>query len=180
MPKAGPNTARGKAISRRNASKHGIHSVAPVVQGIDEDPREWERHRLGMIDSLEPENHLEIVLVERLANILWRLKRLERYETEMIIAQLNRVPDVMASLALAGKALVGLSREQVITREAVDAQVTRRSIPDDETVTTITRYEVSLHRQFIQIFHELEAMQTRRKGGASPLARMDFSGPPGG
>jgi hypothetical protein len=133
-----------------------------------------------MIDSLEPENHLEIVLVERHANILWRLKRLERYETEMIIARLERIPDDMASLAVAGKKLVGLSAEQVVTRERVAAEVSRRLIPDNETVTTITRYEVSLHRQFIQILHELEAMQARRKGGASPLARLDFSGPPGG
>jgi hypothetical protein len=42
------------------------------------------------------------------------------------------------------------------------------------------RYEVSLHRQCIQMFHELEAMQTRRKGGSSPLARLDVSGAPGG
>ena len=85
----------------------------------------------------------------------------------------------MSSLAAAGKALVGLSVEQVITPDAVDAQVARRLIPDDDTVKTIMRYEVSLHRQFIQILHELEAMQSRRKGVASPLARMDFSGPPG-
>ena len=45
---------------------------------------------------------------------------------------------------------------------------------------TITRYEISLHRQVIQNLHELEAMQTRRKGGTSPLARLDVTGAPGG
>jgi len=57
--------------------------------------------------------------------------------------------------------------------------VARRLIPDDDTVKTIMRYEVSLHRQCIQMFHELEAMQTRRMGGSSPLARLDVSGAPG-
>jgi hypothetical protein len=52
-------------------------------------------------------------------------------------------------------------------------------IPEDEVVATIMRYEASLHRQAIQFLHELEAMQTRRKGGTSPLARLDITGAPG-
>ena len=32
------------------------------------------------------------------------------------------------------------------------------------------RYEAHLHRLYIQTLHELEAAQTRRKGGTSPLA----------
>ena len=179
MPSTGPNSRRGKAVSNRNSSKHGILSDAPVVVEIGEDYNEWERHRVGTIESLGAEGHIEIVLAERIANLLWRLKRLERYETEMIMARLSRIPDQMRFLVSAGKALVGLSPEQVVTPQAIDAEVARRLIPDDDTVKTIMRYEVSLHRQCIQMFHELEAMQTRRKGGASPLARMDFSGPPG-
>ncbi|HVG36503.1 MAG TPA: hypothetical protein VNA10_02100 [Thermoplasmata archaeon] len=44
----------------------------------------------------------------------------------------------------------------------------------------IMRYEAHLHRLYIQTLHELEAVQTRRKGGTSPLARIDITGPPGG
>jgi hypothetical protein len=179
MPKTGPKSPRGKAISRRNSWKHGILSDSPVVLGI-EDPREWERHRVGTIESLNAEGHIEIVLAERIANLFWRLKRLERYETEMIIAGLKKVPDHMEFIVQASKALVGLSREQVLTPDAVDRQVIFRLIPDDDVVVTITRYETSLHRQVIQNLHELEAMQTRRKGGTSPLARLDITGAPGG
>jgi hypothetical protein len=42
------------------------------------------------------------------------------------------------------------------------------------------RYEAHLHRQYIQTLHELEAIQIRRKGGTSPLARLDIIGAPGG
>jgi hypothetical protein len=176
MPKAGPKSPRGKAVSRRNSWKHGIKSDAPVVVEINEDPREWERHRVATIESFEAEGHIEILFAERIANLFWRLKRLERYETEMIIADLSGIPEHMELLVSTGKAWAGLSREQVVTPQAVDNQVIRRLIPAPNVVATITRYESSLHRQLIQLLHELEAMQTRRKGGSSPLARLDVTG----
>jgi hypothetical protein len=37
-----------------------------------------------------------------------------------------------------------------------------------------------LHRQYIQTLHELEAMQARRRGERTPLARLDITGAPGG
>jgi hypothetical protein len=176
MPKTGPKSPRGKAVSRRNSWKHGIKSDAPVVVEINEDPREWERHRVATIESLEAEGHIEILFAERIANLFWRLKRLEHYETEMIIVHLSGIPDRMEVLVTAGKAWSGLSREQVVTPEALDNEVRRRLIPADDVVATITRYESSLHRQLTQTLHELEAMQTRRKGGTSPLARLDVTG----
>ncbi len=179
MPQTGPKTPHGKAAVSRNAEKHGILSDAPVVLQIGEDYDEWERHRVAMIDSLEPENHLEIVLVERIANLVWRIKRLERYETEMIVARLNSMPDDLSVGALWDHKR-GIPVEQSVTLEKVEDQMRRRMIPEDRIVATIMRYEASLHRQSIQYLHELEAMQTRRKGGASPLARLDITGAPGG
>jgi hypothetical protein len=180
MPSTGPTSRRGKAVSNRNSSKHGILSDAPVVVEIGEDYNEWERHRMGTIESLGAEGHIELVLAERIANLFWRIKRLERYETNMIFHRLQDIPDHMDSMAKIDKLLVGLPREQSITLKKVDREMSRRMVPDDDTVTTILRYEASLHRQCMQNLHELEAMQTRRKGGTSPLARLDVTGPPGG
>ncbi len=42
------------------------------------------------------------------------------------------------------------------------------------------RYEAHLHRQLLQTMHELEALQARRQGHATPLARLDVAGGPGG
>jgi hypothetical protein len=44
----------------------------------------------------------------------------------------------------------------------------------------IMRYEAHLHRLYIQSLRELEAIQIRRRGGTSPLARLDITGAPGG
>src|SRR5919107_1064465 len=82
-PPGGPNTQAGKEIARWNATRHGIRSPAPVVPGL-EKAEDWEAHRDGMLESLSPEGHLELVLAERVALLSWRLHRVTRYETESI------------------------------------------------------------------------------------------------
>jgi hypothetical protein len=81
--KGGPVTKEGKEVVKWNATQHGIRSPAPVVPGV-EKREAWEVHRDGMLDSLQPEGHLELVLAERVALLSWRLHRVTRYETESI------------------------------------------------------------------------------------------------
>ena len=49
-------------------------------------------------------------------------------------------------------------------------------MPDEKTLQKIARYEAHLSRQLYQAKHELEALQTKRSGGAAPLARLDVQG----
>jgi hypothetical protein len=51
-----------------------------------------------------------------------------------------------------------------------------RLLPDEKTLEKISRYEAHLSRQLYQAMHELEALQTKRVGGAAPLARLDVQG----
>jgi hypothetical protein len=57
---------------------------------------EWEAHRTGVLASLEPEGHLEMVLAERVALLLWRLRRVTRYETEAITLAQETIEDDLA------------------------------------------------------------------------------------
>src|SRR5215213_277919 len=82
-PAGGPNTQAGKEVARWNATRHGIRSPAPVVPGL-EKVEDWEEHRDGVLESLSPEGHLELVLAERVAVLSWRLHRVTRYEQETI------------------------------------------------------------------------------------------------
>jgi hypothetical protein len=52
-------------------------------------------------------------------------------------------------------------------------------IPNDWHMRTIMRYEAHLHRQYIQTLHELKAIQARREGNPTPLARLNITAPPG-
>jgi len=95
MPKGGPATQEGKEVVRWNATRHGIRSPAPVVPGVEEKA-DWEEHRDGILESLFPEGHLELVLAERVALLSWRLRRVIRYETESIALYQERVEDDLA------------------------------------------------------------------------------------
>lgn len=69
----GPRTARGKSRSRRNALKHGLTAetlIAPL-----EDLREYAHFEIGLRREIKPKSVLERGLTERLASLLWRLRR---------------------------------------------------------------------------------------------------------
>jgi hypothetical protein len=61
-----------------------------------EKKEDWEEHREGVLDSLQPEGHLEEMLAERVALLSWRLHRVIRYETESIALYQERVEDDLA------------------------------------------------------------------------------------
>ena len=287
----GPATQEGKEVVRWNATRHGIRSPAPVVPGI-ESTEEWERHLAGVLESLSPEGHLEVVLAERVALFSWRLHRVTRYETEGIALYQEKVEEDLArrrsfgasiaedihpqdvrgayeaarktqrllkrlptlpdgkslssedagsillavweqleeeveleeltipgvpealdpdflfeydiswtvSLVRAGISVIAShadrdleklleaaledARLEVIRARHRAEEVERdlrnmsreRLLPDDKTLEKIARYEAHLCRQLFKAMHELEALQTKRAGGAAPLARLDVQG----
>lgn len=94
----GPKTPRGKAKSSRNAVKHGLCSLSPVVAPFERED-DWEAFRTGILESLSPVGQLETELAERVAFHSWRLRRIARYERERIgIAQESVKEDVDADL----------------------------------------------------------------------------------
>jgi hypothetical protein len=74
----GPRTSAGKVAVAHNPIRHGIFAAVPVVAG--ESPEEWDAFRQGVLVALATEGHLEVALGERVASILWRLRRLVQYE----------------------------------------------------------------------------------------------------
>jgi hypothetical protein len=88
------------------------------------------------------------------------------------------MPAQLAANARYAEKAIGRPVEESMAPEKVDIQVGIRMLPDGDTLANIARYEAHLHRLYIQTLHELEAIQTRRKGGHAPLARLDISAPP--
>ena len=95
MAKRGPKTKAGKEIVRLNAVRHGVLSTTPVIPDL-EKKEDWEAHRAGIIESLDPRGHLEAILAERIAQVTWRLSRLTRYETDSIALAQERVEEDLA------------------------------------------------------------------------------------
>ena len=89
LKSTGPKTSVGKAVSARNAVKHGIFTAAPILSGI-ESRDDWEKHREGVLKSIAPVGYLEELLTMRLAAFSWRLFRVVRYEAEVSTAAIAR------------------------------------------------------------------------------------------
>jgi len=79
----GPRTKAGKAASSRNATRHAVFAASPVIPGV-ERAEDWEAHRAATLESLAPVGHLETALAERVAQTLWRLNRVVRFEATAI------------------------------------------------------------------------------------------------
>ena len=173
----GPKTPAGKAVAGLNAVKHGLRSDAPVIPGL-ESFEEWERFRDGIIASYAPEGELETENARRIASLLWRLRRAERYETEMIAHNLDDIPDDLSLAAQYGEKL-GVPREDTMTMDQIGVMMSTRLLPAKEDMEKVMRYEAHLHRMYIQLHHELEAIQARRKGErVSSLTRIDVAASP--
>jgi hypothetical protein len=78
----GPRTKQGKQTSSRNATKHGVFSKVIVLEGEPRD--EYEAVLEGLWEALQPEGTLEELLVEKLATLVWRQRRLLMAEGETI------------------------------------------------------------------------------------------------
>lgn len=78
------------AVTRFNALRHGLTSSAPVIPGV-ESAEEWQAHLEAILSDRAPDGALETKLVERAASLIWRLRRVERYECESIALGRERV-----------------------------------------------------------------------------------------
>ena len=148
MARRGPKTQEGKAVVRLNAVRHGVLSTTPVIPHLEND-EDWERHRSGVVYSLDPQGYVEEELAERIASLLWRLRRVVRFEQESI------------------------TKERKVAETRPFAYEKSPLLPSEQTLEKVIRYEAHLHRQFVQTLHELEALQKRRLGEQAPLARLD-------
>ena len=127
LVKGGPVTQEGKEIVRWNATQHGILSPAPVVPGVEEKA-DWEEHRDGILESLHPEGHLEVILAERVALLSWRLNRVIRFETVTIALSQEKMEDDLAEKRRFGSYLLGPSHPEDVRVALQDALRAQRLI----------------------------------------------------
>jgi hypothetical protein len=83
LASTGPRSADGKAVAARNATRHGLTAAATVLPHV-ETAADWEAHRAAAVASLAPAGYLEQELADRVALLLWRLRRVARAERESV------------------------------------------------------------------------------------------------
>jgi len=78
----GPRTPAGKERSKHNATRHGIFSKVALLP--KESRKEFDSLMSGLRSDLQPEGMFEDVLVDKLAVLSWRYRRLLIAETAEI------------------------------------------------------------------------------------------------
>ena len=89
----GPRTARGKAVSSRNAVKHGLYCRDLIIDSpkLKEDPAEYNNLLKSLFDDLRPKGKIQKALVHIIAECLWRQERALNAEIMIINRQLEQL-----------------------------------------------------------------------------------------
>ena len=167
-PRGGPATQAGKAISRLNATKHG--ALSEVIP--EHEVPAYTQHLDQIRDHFDPVGYLEEVLTERVANLLWRIGRVARYEQAVIKRQVDGAlaRDGIASLqdliedlsALSGSSQPDADELLADTRAYVQQLVALASLPAD-VVDKVPRYEAHLDRSLQRTLTQIRDLQAMRR-----------------
>src|SRR6478672_11288921 len=85
----GPRSQGGKLRSRLNSRKHGLTAKMLIIVGENAD--DFDQLRAELMAEHDPQSVLETELVERLAGILWRLRRVPFFEAAILDAHHHQV-----------------------------------------------------------------------------------------
>jgi hypothetical protein len=123
---SGPVTAEGKAVSARNAHRHGLRSGKLLLEREEEA---WLEELLAeLVRAFRPQGAVEQTIVEALALSEIKLARLDRLELEALVAAADPEADPrLARLATLARYGSRLSRERAdLQRRLSDLQERRR------------------------------------------------------
>jgi hypothetical protein len=173
----GPKTEAGKAAVRLNPLKHGVLAQTPVLPLV-EDPEDWERLKAAVREFYDVHGEFLETKADRIAGLMWRLKRCERYETESIITYLQEVPRDWA----AARRARGLPVPDEVTTEMVeemDRMLMARLLPSEDQLEKIGRYENRFHKHLLQAMHQMLVLKGFKLKGPGTPSGTPVLDPPG-
>lgn len=177
----GPRSLGGKERSSQNAIKHGLtaHRIIP-----GENAQEHLSFRAQMMNAYKPKFRNEVELVERIAGLLWRMKRIEAFEAALLRWGAFQQAVVHDHVEFDPGHLRNEPPDELAGTDAdlVDPLRLGRLIEallDSNAFGKLNRYETSLQRQLestTRLLHEAQA--ARREREASPGYKPAFDGDP--
>lgn len=139
LKSTGPKSFIGKANASRNSLKHGLLSQHLIIR--EEKPKELELFRQGLYSALCPQSTLEEILVEKIINSAWRLRRITKVENE-VLGSKDSFCDRGMRYSFYGS--------------------------DGDCLQNLSRYQSALERTFYKALHELQRLQGMRMGQLVP------------
>ena len=177
MTQTGPRSLEAKARVSRNAVRHGLRSTKVVIPGL-ELQADWEQFLKDAIEALNPVGAIEYALAERIATLLWRLRRPARAERDsaIVAGKLtgqegdSNVTKIMALLDQWREEFPHMHSGETPRPQGPQTYRAPAVLPVPLELQNLSKYEYRLSRQLLHAMHELWALQDRRRGHATPLA----------
>ncbi len=181
----GPKTASAKARISRNAVQHGLQGHFQLIVG--ESLSEYQSFHDHLHTQLAPCGALEDELVERVIAAFWRLRRINRMETEMIDKVLeDALRDKKCHDGRSAQYPVDTIFGSPLTSPEHDinsislGEAATRQIQSNDVLGKLHRYEAHIERGLFRALHELQRIQATRNGQTvpAPLALDITTDPP--
>jgi len=160
----GPKTIEGKKAVSKNALKHGLFTNEAVIAG--ESLEDYNTLREKTLDELCPIGNMETILAERIVSLTWRLKRIERFQSIVIDAMIDKkLNSPVANLA---KKMIPsqLRTEQQEEQENIDSTLGKVIISDYSSSRVLDRlsiYERRIENSLFKTINELRRTQILRE-----------------
>jgi hypothetical protein len=154
----GPKTTNGKASSRLNALTHGLTAETCLLPG--ESLADFECLHAQLVAEFTPATVMEEILVDRLAGLVWRLRRAGLFERELLVwigerqAETFEQPPQRPLLAWED----GLSEER---RAASKVGRPLEEFFDKDLALKLGRYEAHLARQARNAIYDLRVIKRK-------------------
>jgi len=149
LKSTGPKTPQGKARSSQNAISHRLSARATVV--LDESVEEFDAFAQGIRDDLRPAGPMEIVLVDRIVHLSWKLRRIPKVEAELFVR-----PD---------PSIEGMLDPDHADRIAHVMVMDLRN--DDSTMRRVQEYEARMDRALQATLRELKRLRAMKRESRS-------------
>jgi hypothetical protein len=155
---------------KRLSTDEAAHVLLTIWNRVDEEAGLEELEIPGIPEALDPESLFEY-------EVPWTVSLVREGISVLAQAAGEDLEELLESASEGARLEV---RRTKIEAERVERDLRdmsrERLLPDEMTLQKIARYEAHLSRGLYQAMHELEALQTKRSGGAAPLARIDVQG----
>lgn len=164
----GPRSKPGKAISSRNAMKHGLSAQKLLIEG--EDPAMFDRMRDEIFFDMQPRGELQVELVEHIISTLWRLRRVAYFESAILSwisrteSQLTEDDQLLSSLHKDAPSELPMERWGRIMV----------AVFDSGSIDQLGRHEMQLQRKLERCLRQLQQLRSLECD-----ARKSFPGRPG-
>ena len=163
----GPRSQAGKLRSRLNSRKHGLTAKMLIIVGENAD--DFDQLRTELMAEHDPQSTLECELVERLAGILWRLRRVPFFEAAILDSrQLSGVTNEIFE-----QSGFRNSRETGSDRNVSPfGQALINDAGSSDALGKLARHEATLMNAFTKTLQMLLLLQNNRAHSEGDMAKL--------